>query len=290
MYTVWLFTFSDLKTIVGPSTVFGVVSALAGSTFTPNPMSCSYIIERSPIVAFWAWINLLPFAIDNQRQQRSIQEDMVNKAWRPLPSKRLSARRAKMLMLFSYFLALLSSHYLGGVRQCLVLMILGYWYNDLKGADRSCIIRNFINSCGYICYTSGALEVATDSHKASLKAVGYRWLVTIGLVILTTIQSQDLYDQAGDALRGRWTIPLVIGDAAARWTVALPVVLWSFLCPAFWQVPFTAYIVSISLALLIAWRILSKRTVVADKRTFRIYNVWVISLYMLPLIKHLSND
>ena len=286
LYTLWLFTFSDLKTIVGPSMVFGVVSALAGSTLTVNPPPFISVMRKAPLLAFWAWINLLPFAINNQRQLEAIQEDTVNKAWRPLPSKRISGQQAKNLMVAFYFLALLSSHYLGGIRQAAALILLGFWYNDLGGADCSCITRNFINSCGYVCYASGAFEVATHSSTAHLTPTGYYWLITIGLVILTTIQSQDLYDQAGDRLRGRWTVPLVVGDGNARWTIAVAVALWSLLCPVTFGLPFAAYVVPVSLAMVIAWRIFAKRNVVEDKHTFRIYNVWIVSLYFLPLFKH----
>ena len=286
IYTIWLFTRSDLKTIVIPSTIFGVVSVLTGPMLTTNPSpSILLISKRLPITAFWVWINLLPFAMDNQRQPDSIQEDSENKAWRPLPSKRLTSDQATFLMLASYVGAVLSSLYLGGIGQCVILIGLGHWYNDLKGADSNCIIRNLINACGYICFTSGALDVMSNPAIAFLKPVAYRWLFIIGLVILTTIQSQDLYDQAGDSLRKRRTVPLVIGDTAARCTVAIPLTMWSLFCPAFWQLGIGGFVPSVILGTIVVWRLFSKRTVKADRITFRIYNMWIVSLYVLPLVK-----
>ena len=242
------------------------------------------------MTAFWAWINLLPFAIDNQRQPDGVKEDTENKPWRPLPSKRLTAGQAKLTMLVCYLIALSSSLYLGGVWQCITLVGLGYWYNDLKGADNSCITRNLINACGYICFTSGALEVTSGLSIVSMRPVAYQWLLTIALVIFTTIHSQDLYDQAGDSLRKRWTVPLVLGDSAARWTIVLSVGVWSWFCPSFWQLGIKGFATSVVLGGILVWRTLSQRTVKADKRSFRIYNVWIISLFFLPLIDFKSRS
>ena len=289
MYTIWLFTRTDLKTIVIPSTVFGAVCAISGPVLTTNsfPLTLN-VAKRVPLTAFWAWINLLPFAIDNQRRQESIKEDAKNKPWRPLPSKRLSPKQAKRGMLVFYLAALLSSLYIGCAPQCITLIGLGYWYNDLKGADNSCITRNFINSCGYICYTSGAMRVASGHSVHSWRPVAYQWLLTIGLVIFTTIQSQDMYDQAGDSLRARWTVPLVVGDLAARWSIVVPVAVWSWFCPVFWQIGVGGSAASTILGFAIVWRTLSKRTVKDDKISFRIYNMWIMSLFILPFVSHNS--
>ena len=285
IHTIWLFTRTDLKTIVIPSAVFGAVCTLSGPVLTIKaPPSILEVAKRIPVAAFWAWINLLPFAIDNQRQPDSIEEDAENKAWRPLPSKRLTPEHAKLVMLVSYALAVLSSIYLGGLLQCIALVGLGYWYNALRGADTSCIIRNFINTCGYICFTSGTLHVVSEPSVALLKPAAHQWLLIIGSVILTTIQSQDMYDQAGDSLRGRWTVPLVMGDSAPRWTIAVPVAFWSWFCPTFWQLGPEGLAVTMIPGTCVIWRILTHRTVKADRISFRIYNLWIVSLYMSPLI------
>lgn len=286
LYTIWLFTRTDLKTIVIPSTVFGVVCTLSGPVLTTNPSPLIFdVAKRVPVTAFWAWINLLPFTIDNQRQQDGIKEDTKNKAWRPLPSKRLTPEQAKSTMLVFYLIAFLSSLCLGGIWQCITLIGLGYWYNDLRGADSSCITRNFINACGYICFTSGALQAASDPSVALLRPVAYQWLLTIGLVIFTTIHSQDMYDQVGDSLRKRRTVPLVVGDSAARWTIVVPVAIWSSFCPSFWQLGIEGFVVPTIFGASIIWRILWERTAKADKLSFRIYNMWIVSLYLLPLIE-----
>jgi len=128
IYSIWLFTYSDIKTIIIPKTTFGTLSALAAPSFGFNPIYTTSPLGvgmRLPLTIFWVWINLLPFAIDNQRHSGSIAEDMINKPWRVMPSRRMTPTQAKRLMLCLYAVAAFMSWKIGGFPQCLVLAALG---------------------------------------------------------------------------------------------------------------------------------------------------------------------
>ncbi len=81
-------------------------------------------------------------------------------------------------------------------------------------------------------------------------------------------------------------MPLMVGDGPTRWSIALTVVFWSFLCPAFWLLDFYAWIMPVALGGVIAFRILLLRQVADDKKTWLAWNIWITSLYLLPLIKY----
>lgn len=281
--SVWLFTYSDLKTIIVPKTAFGVLNAL----YAPGFGICSNKarLPRTVLVtAFWAWANLLPFTIDNQRQAASIAEDRLNKPWRPLPSERLTPEQAKRLMFVLYPVAAIVSSYLGGLRQCLALMVLGYWYNHHGGAA-NCVARNAINACGFVCYASGAMEVALGA-SLPLNLMLVQWFLIISAVVFSTVQTQDLYDQAGDRVCGRKTLPLVVGDSWSRWMTALPMVFWTLFCPWFWTVRFGLSMIFSALGAVIVVRLLVKREVRDDKKTFKMWNIWMVFMYLLPLLRH----
>ena len=283
IYTIWLFTYSDLKTIVGPKTAFGILGGLRAHVFGLPCQAPYLVIRRLPLVAFWAWINLLPFAIDNQRQAQAIREDQVNKPWRPLPSHRLNPRQATYLMLGLYPFSVISSTYLGGLRQCLLLIFLGIWYNDRAGADCHPLIRNFINASGFVAYTSGAMEVAYGAPiSLALDSLLSRWLGVIGLVVVSTIHTQDMYDQAGDKMRGRWTVPLSIGDWPSRVTIAIMMAFWSLIVPFVWGLDAKGFLVPMGLGITVSMRTLTMRSVEDDKRTFLLWNLWIVTLYSLP--------
>ncbi|KAL8937853.1 MAG: hypothetical protein Q9216_004216 [Gyalolechia sp. 2 TL-2023] len=258
LYTIWLFTFSDLKTIVGPKTAFGIVHAIYASEFGIPSLPLSSIASRIPVVLFWCWINLLPFAINNQRQDEAIVEDKLNKPWRPLPSARLSQRKAKLLVFSLYPTAILASSWIGGFYQSLALVVLGSLYNDWGGAEVNCMIRNLLNGAGYISFASGALSAAFGSQFTPTLAL-IKWLAVIFVVVATSVHSQDMYDQEGDSLRHRKTVPIVIGDARSRWTIAAAVGFWSVFCP--WYIGTgNVYIVPPILGAIVMYRTLTKRT------------------------------
>ncbi|KAJ5787636.1 hypothetical protein N7457_002626 [Penicillium paradoxum] len=296
VYTMWLFVFSDLKTIVVPSTIFGIANTWSASKydlhvpgalmFPHNVSDMAELIGRALILLSWLIMNFLPFAINNQRGERAVAEDRLNKPWRPFPCGRISHQSGTRLMVALYVLApIYSLVFTGGLRHALALIWLGVWYNNWGGADKNPFVRNTINALGYTCFTSGAMEVASGGSSLPLSPFGLlgQWhLVLIG-VILSTVHLQDMSDQAGDAGRGRCTAPLVWSDNTARWTIFVPMVFWGLCCPILWDVPWGWFIASTALAWLVAARTLFVRDVGGDKRTFQLWNCWIVVIYMLPL-------
>ena len=195
--TRWLFTRSDLKSTIFPNIVFGLVSAMSRPTTATNQFpNLSTILFNVPYVFLWLWLNLLLFNIANQRLPSSILEDRINKPWRPIPSKRLEPNEARVLLFFMIPLVFLSSFYLGATVQVLLLVALTWMYNDLGGSDDSFFIRNIINALGMAFYSSGAITIACG-RECALTPLGYQWIAFIGLVVLTTLQVQDMSDQEG---------------------------------------------------------------------------------------------
>jgi 4-hydroxybenzoate polyprenyltransferase len=220
----------------------------------------------------------------------------------------MTPQQATVLMFCLYPLTILASLYLGGgLRQALAGVVLGYASNELRLADISWVTRNLVNACGFVCFASGALEVATqrpvvlssvlhdnlngieregEGDDADRKMV--LWLALIAGAVFTTVQSQDMADQAGDRERGRWTMPLSLGDGVARWVTAVFVLVWSVVCVDFWGVGLGPRVVLGLLGAVVAVRGLVWRTVEADDGTFRVWNVWMGGMYLLPLAKALG--
>ena len=284
--SLWLFTYSDLKTIVGPAFVFGATNAAASLNYglePPERALKNVFLRRLPLVLLWIWMNLLPFTINNQRNAAAIEEDKLNKPWRTLPSRRMTPRQAWYLMLVLYPLAVALSLSAGGFRQSVGLVVLGTWYNNFAGGDSNCFVRNLINACGYVCFTSGAMEVALG-FPLPLETRLIQWFCMIAVIVFTTVHLQDMYDQKGDSQRGRKTVPLVIGDMHARWTVAIPMVVWGSACPCFWNGGIALRVASLSLAVTVAARSLLVTTIEGDRMTFKLWNAWMTLVFLMPLL------
>lgn len=287
METLWLFTLSDLKSIVAPETAFGIFGALSGPLLTTNPSpKLSAVLSRIPHVVLWNYLNLLVFDVSNQRLPSSFLEDSINKSWRPLPSRRLSFNQARWFLLLLIPLVIGATYILGAVEETVLAIVLTWMYNDLRGADEHYMIRNLINAAGFMCYSSGSTRVAAGYPQYDLSAVmKYQWSLIVGAIIFSTLQMQDMSDQDGDAYRNRGTLPLLWSDMIARWTIAIPVALWSIICPIFWQLSWAGYIGPILFGTLLAGRVLLLKGTKEDKMTWKIWCCWTMVLYSLPMFR-----
>lgn len=273
--TLYLFTASDLKTTVIPSVTFALSISIGTSQSTLYEQ-----VSRLPLAFFYAWFNTLAFDIDNQSNKAAIEEDRINKAWRPIPASRISAENAVLLGQIVYPLTIAASFFTGGWSASAMLWLLGYLYNDYAWGSRHWLVRNLLNGCGFVSFASGALMVATGT---PIDEDARKWLGIVFAIVVTTIHGQDTYDQAGDALNGRSTIPLVLGDFIGRVSLVVFTLFWSIAAALFWHTLVGAMVLTI-LGLWISSRWLRHREVKADRKTFRLYTIWLGLVYMLPIL------
>ncbi|KAL8722462.1 MAG: hypothetical protein Q9225_001084 [Loekoesia sp. 1 TL-2023] len=288
LHTLYLFTASDFKTVVYPKTIVGVLNGLSGlfSVSTTATPPTAEVLSRVPLVFLWIWINLFPFNINNQRQPAAIVEDKANKSWRPLPSNQLTPKTAFRIMLVGYGVAFSVSYYLGALTPSLALLGLGIAYNDFHAADRSCISRNLNNAGLYLGFITGASMVGIGGDALNSKAL--QWFALLYVTVFTTGHMQDIPDRIGDKARGRNTVPLVIGDSAGRWTVALGTMFWSVVLPAFWDARWWAYLGPVGLGLWVVGRVMTLKSVEEDDVTFVVWNAWISVVYTLPFLRSLG--
>ena len=291
-YTLYLFTKSDFIFVLMPQTLFCLFSGLSGqlhgSDTAPAPSS---LLLRLPYIVGWIWLNLLVLDLANQRLPGSVAEDAINKPWRPIPSKRISQNGARQLLILSIVATFLVSLFLGRTEETLVLFVLNWIYNDLGLANEHWFLRNVLSALGMTCIGVGATQIGYGTGAVLKHVVAYPWWILCAAVLLTTIQVQDLHDQEGDATRGRSTAPLVFGDAIARWSVALPVLGWSLVLPAWMGMSgWKGYLLPVAIGAVVAGRVLLLHGVGNDKRTFQTWAVWMVALYALPLIKTAAWD
>ena len=282
--TLWLFTFSDLKTVIFPQLTFGLSNALSGLFVDHSDPDISKILYRLPQLIIWLWLHLLVEVIANQRLPHSIMEDAINKPWRPLPAARLTADEARKLLLFLVPLVLLCASVWGTSTISGALLLATWMYNDLGGADENFFTRNVLNAVGLSLFGAGATTIAAGKHNLNERLS--LWLGILAGVITCTVHVQDLPDLHGDAARGRRTLPLMYGQWTARLSISFGIMVWSLICPAFWHVQFLAYVPSVFLGSVLAVRTIFLWEVKANQITWRLWCAWMMVLYLLPL----SND
>lgn len=285
---LWLITESDFITFCIPCTAFGLFGALAGPLLTTNNNpDVKEILGRVPQVLIWNWLNLLVFDIANQRFPDSAVEDTLNKPWRPLPTGLITAIQMRRLLLVTLPIALAINYLLGAWEETVLLFCMDWMYNDLKGMDEDFLVRNLLIALGYGMYHKGSMKVACGSEQTATSQ-GYSWMAIISGVIFTTMHIQDMKDTAGDRARNRRSAPLVLGDPVVRWTIAIPVLTWSYICPLFLGLGLAGFVLPLGLGLHVTGRILWLRDIKADRKTWKIWAAWLICLYLLPVMKNYS--
>ena len=279
---LWLFTESNFPTFVVPNTAFGILGASSGLCLTTQESpSSTKLLQRLPLVILFNWSNVLIFDFANQRLPESVEEDLANKPWRPLPAGRVTSEQTRRLMLIGIPIVLALNFTFGVWEETSLIFILTWLYDDLKGGDE--IIRDFIIAVAFELYNMGSLKLAISA-QTEITTQGYTWILIISGVILTTMQLQDLKDQAGDRGRGRRTIPLLLGEGISRWSIAIFVLIWSGCCAFFWELRPWAYALPAMLGGFVAFRAVWRRTSEEDSRTWKLWCLWMIVLYVLPIV------
>ena len=162
----------------------------------------------------------------------------------------------------------------------------GNWfYNELGGADENILIRNAVNAVAYLVYGDASLKLVAGTDAMGITVDFYSWLGVVALVIGTTIQLQDLKDYEGDKARGRRTAPVVLGTALTRVSVCMGVLLWSVVCPIYWQVSSGIVAVTLLAGLLLSARVMLCRGSKADRTSFITWSWWEMGIFLLPIFR-----
>ncbi|KAK0671264.1 UbiA prenyltransferase family-domain-containing protein [Cercophora samala] len=282
-FLIWQFTENDFPTFILPNSAFGIFGALAGPRLFSDETgpTVSEVLWRVPIVILYNWYMTFIFDLANQRGADSVEEDRINKPWRPIPSGYATMEHARILLLSSIPLAMAMNWYLGVFFEGIWILVLVWMYNDLRGGDH--MLRDPLIAAGSLGFNGGSLRLAGGVGR-TVNDEGHLWTVMIAAVILTTGYIQDLKDQVGDKLRERKSVPILIGDGLCRVVIAAFILSWSFACAYFWRLKLWAFVVPVLLGAGIGMNGLLKRNREADYATWRTWCFWLIVLFTLPTL------
>ncbi|KAI0280099.1 UbiA prenyltransferase family [Russula aff. rugulosa BPL654] len=249
LYTAMLFTWTDYKTI-----------------FFPYLLKC----------CLWVWVHQLLCNVSNQA--RSHDEDKLNHPWRPLPSGRISESEAVALRwaVVAACVTLSSMYNPDLVRTTLGLVAVTFTYDELGGAG-NVIGKALCTAGGYISFELGATTII-----GVLDFISVTSIIISGILIFTAIQAQDFPDVEGDKAVGRMTFPIYAPELS-RIVTLFATSAWSvFLC-WFWEIGPISTALFTSFGLHVGLRYYCWRTIEADKKSYLIFNVWLMAAHVLPL-------
>ncbi|KAF7965238.1 hypothetical protein HWV62_27656 [Athelia sp. TMB] len=246
--TLYLLGASDYKTIFLPITVFACVAA---------PLQCN---------------------VSNQFQ--SVEEDAINRPWRALPSGMIGARHMYIMRwaLPPLCIALSVMYGRDVVLTSIALTVTTVVYDGCSLAGHW-IGKNACNISGYVTFEIGATKIM--GAQSALDATALSAIFCSAIIIFTTIQSQDFADVAGDASIGRVTFPIYAPEAS-RLVTLVALVLWSVFLAALWDLGTLSGSLFVALGAYVGWRYYNLRSVKDDEMSYRMYNLWLFFVHLLP--------
>jgi 4-hydroxybenzoate polyprenyltransferase len=285
LHTVYLFTHDQFFDVIAPCTTFAICAALSSTLDLPS-IETSTILQRAPLVVLWLWFMVLQFCLHNQRHPDSVDEDALNKPWRPLPAGRISITATNQLLLANYAVIIAMSYYTNTTLIWAGYTLLVITYNDLRGGDIHGLCRNALNAGGYFCFFSSAIQVAIGPYH-QLSSRSYLWTGLLCFALFTTFHSQDFRDVVGDAARGRKTILSALGNGPARVFLVAMGALWSVVIPLWFRVGWVGMLapgllgVAVAVMTLMGW---GGRNVKLDGKMYKVWCLWMVSLTPMPLV------
>ena len=195
---IWEFTESNFNTFVLPNSAFGLFGAVAESLLAEEPGSASFItggsrpdlieiLWRAPVIVAFNWYSVLIFDLSNQRSPESVQEDLVNKPWRPIPTGKVTPEQTRKALLVAIPAVIAANYALGVWKEGVFILVLTWFYNDLRGCDE--VYRDVILAFAFGFYNSGSLQLAFGGYSgATMSMQAYIWTAIISGMILTTMQ------------------------------------------------------------------------------------------------------
>lgn len=237
-------------------------------------------LKRFSASLTWVFIVALSFSISNQRHPASVQEDKVNKPWRPLPSYRITSAQASRLLLVTTTVGLFFSISFGGLWPYILQLVASYHYNDLGGAKGHHFVRGLLNAVGMTAWLFGCVDVARGRDVQFSKSELTTGLVLVASIV-STIAIQDFRDFEGDYKCGRATLPIVLGESQARAILAVSMLVWSYGILVVFKLRLISAVSGLGTVIAVRLFLLRNRT--ADKLTMELWYLWFAAVSLAIL-------
>ncbi|MEU7646400.1 UbiA family prenyltransferase [Streptomyces huasconensis] len=263
----WLFISADRWTTIFPATCFVTAAVVHARLSAPE----AAITLASGALYFWLFVYEHTLA----NQLVGIEEDRVNKPFRPLVTGRSSIRGARLRLIGVRILFPLYGYGLGVLEWALMWQILSLLQHEY-GWGRHWLGRNVYAGVGVIAQLAAAWEMV-----APITPDAWRWIVTLTVTVTLLMSVQDLRDITGDRAVHRSTMPLVFGETRTRIFLCVgfaigPAAIHRFLmAPAgpHWWIAVTDVLLC-GLSLLLAVRVVLCRGQEQDQRSYRLVEQW----------------
>lgn len=271
---IWNFINNDIKDTIAPS----LIAFFTSWFFCDNELRHlpSHLVNS----LIYAILYILTFCMLNQ--VNSVEEDSINKPYRPLPSGLLTKRQTwnRIIIysaLFLIYAAALHIFWISVAWQAVT------YFLNLLGGSNHWVTKNLVGmTVGTFLLLAAQWEIASPGEGVNGNVILYWGFISLWAGFALPIQ--DFRDIDGDRQMGRKTLPLAVGDNKGRGIMVVEYVLllpFLFLAAMLSQKPLWLLIqdpidlgiliLQISIHWIIAYRLWSFRSPVHDDKTYHLY-------------------
>ncbi|KAK2051400.1 hypothetical protein LY76DRAFT_528655 [Colletotrichum caudatum] len=111
-----------------------------------------------------------------------------------------------------------------------------------------------------------------------------------GLAAIPVGHAQDFRDRSADAKMGRKTIPLLLSQQIARWSLAALMISWTVGLIALWEPPAVASVTFAALGLRSMYGFVSSHDEKDDYVSYCWYGFWLLGSNLLPIFSRLKGE
>eukprot|EP00803_Ostreobium_quekettii_P007748 evm.model.scf_1668.3 EVM.evm.TU.scf_1668.3 scf_1668:11792-13150(+) len=243
-----------------------------GWIFTAAAFMHAGAVDSAVLAGSLVYFTLYLYQFCMPNQLMGLQEDKINKPWRPLPSRQMTIRGGWV----RYGIAMLSFGALGqalGVLPETLMWQTSSFVHNVVGGQRHYLYRSFNIMVGVYAQLAAAWGMVTV-----ISPIVWRWIWATALVSFVYSNIQDLRDVQGDIPMNRCTMPIAFGltiscrAMAAILAISAPI-LHHFLVAPLPPTIFTRIfqVVGNGLCWLIAARMVLDETPAALQTTYEYY-------------------
>jgi 4-hydroxybenzoate polyprenyltransferase len=257
----------------------GVAFSAASARYWQLPLIELVIVLAKSLVYFTLYLGVHVTV----NQILGVEEDKIDKPWRPLPSGLLSLRDASLfrdVLLISFPLL----GWLWGVGlwallwQTLVMM-----QAQTRLTERFGIAKNMYCGVGAVAQLAAAWQLA-----GPLVSGAWLWIAVVTVLVTVTAHTQDVRDVAGDRSSGRRTLPMVMGGRATRVSLVgtfLVVMVVQYLLIRPHTFPsWGAWLVPSILLCASGVLLIRNRGAATDHRAYRCYEQWYAAICAAAIV------
>lgn len=275
----WLFIRNDIWATIIP----GSIITLSAIYIHQRDAGVAIVEILESIVYFFFYV--YTFVLINQLT--GIEEDILNKPFRPLPRKLVTIKGVYIRFLISAIIFIVVSILLG-VLGWAILWILTNLFLNFVG-HRHWFTKNVIcMSLGIFAMIGAAWEIVAPMTQSQLL-----WAILVSVVFGTCGVIQDFRDVSGDLKLGRKTLPIALGDLNARIFASVIILTSLLIFTLFVIIPSNKNLLSVLFSVLITIffvvigvRLMKFRTSAEDHKTYMIL-LYLFNIVLLSSIIYL---